>query len=288
MTAAEAADKVASLFETEGLSPGTVRSFRTLIRRHFQQYGRVQPWRETTDPYAIVVSEIMLQQTQVERVTDKFLSFMETFPDARSLADAPLRKVLAAWQGLGYNRRAVSLQRLAQVIVNEHGGLVPSDEAALFRLPGIGHYTANAVLAFAFNRPTVFIETNIRRVFLHIFFRGEEAVEDKQLVPLIERTLDRKDPRSWYYGLMDFGTALKKEVANPNRRSRHYTRQSQFEGSRRQMRARLFRYVLASPGCTVRDAAAGCGLDEETARDILRSLVEEQFLSEKKGRFAIS
>ncbi|MBI4425958.1 MAG: A/G-specific adenine glycosylase [Candidatus Kerfeldbacteria bacterium] len=224
-----------------------VTAFRRLVYQHHQQHWRDFPWRRTHDPYKILVSEVMLQQTQADRVVPKYRAFIRSFPTIRLLAKAPLRKVLAGWQGLGYNRRAVALQRAAQAIANQYGGRVPQHIEALRRLPGVGRYTAAAVLVFAFNQPTAMVETNIRSVFLHHFFPRQRLVRDDELQPLIAQTLDRRQPRRWYEAVMDYGAWLKKQLPNPGRRSRHYVRQSTFAGSHRQLRGQLIRAVLDSP-----------------------------------------
>ncbi len=280
------AERLCNLYREEGMSGQVIRLFRKIIRGHFRKAGRLQPWRETHDPYRVLVSEIMLQQTQAARVEEKYNRFIIRFPDFHSLAGATLRSVLEEWQGLGYNRRALMLHRLAQQVVKEHGGILPGDRDMLMELPGIGPYTAGAVGAFAFNIPAVFIETNIRRVFLHFFFPGETSVSDSEILPLVEKTADRKDPRSWYYALMDYGAVLKKEVTNPNRRSRHYALQSPFEGSRRQLRAGLLRKVLQNPGSTAAYLARLCSIKTASAREILHELADEGFLVMDKGRYA--
>ena len=197
-----------------------VERFRRRVWAHDRRHYRSLPWRETSDPYAILVSEVMLQQTQVTRVGNYYGRFLARFPDPDSLAAAPLGAVLELWSGLGYNRRALALQRAAGAVVREHGGVIPADRDALLRLPGVGPATAGALLAFAFARPAVFIETNIRRVFLHQYFPAATTVPDAALLPLVARTLDRRQPRRWYYALMDWGAALGQQRAgNPNRRS---------------------------------------------------------------------
>jgi len=225
------------------------KSFRKIIWDHFRTEGRDLPWRRTADPYRVLVSEIMLQQTQVARVVPKYTEFVKRFPTFRALAKAPVRAVLSLWQGLGYNRRALMLQRCAQAIVADAPG----------PLPGVGPYTAGAVLAFAFNKPAVIIETNIRRVYLHHYFPGRRDISDRQLLPIIERTLDQKRPRQWYWALMDYGAYLATQIENPNRRSRHYSKQSTFEGSNRQLRGRVLRALLAGkplpPGARTRKIA---------------------------------
>jgi A/G-specific adenine glycosylase len=221
--------------------------FRTMIMRHFKRHGRHSlPWRKTTDPYRVLVSEVMLQQTQVPRVIEKYRQFLRVFPTFRRLAAASPREVLKVWQGLGYNRRALMLQRCAQVVVREHGGKLPADFDALRALPGIGPYTAGAVLAFAYNMPHPVIETNIRRVYLHHYFPKKKKVPDALLESIVARTLDRKNPRQWYSALMDYGTWLADQVENPNARSKHYTRQSKFEGSLRQLRGQVLALSLSN------------------------------------------
>jgi A/G-specific adenine glycosylase len=191
---------------------------------------------ENRDSYRILVSEIMLQQTQVERVLDKYKVFIRIFPDFSSLAVAPLADILKVWQGLGYNRRAVALQKIAISVMKESRGRLPVTREELLKLPGIGKYTASAILTFACNQPNIFIETNIRRVFIHFFFRDRENISDAEILPLIEMTLDAGNPREWYYALMDYGAMLKKTVENPNRKSSHYKKQAPFHGSNRQLR----------------------------------------------------
>ena len=246
------------------------------------------PWRETRDPYRILVSEIMLQQTQVDRVRAKYETFLATFPDLAGLAAAPLEQVLAAWQGLGYNRRAVALHRAARILAAEHRGLLPDDTAALVALPGIGAATAASIRAFAFDAPVVFIETNIRRVFIHEFFPGREAVADGELVPLVAAALDTRSPREWYYALMDYGAALARRVPNPNRRSRAYVRQSRFEGSDRQVRGAILRALVGGAALTVAGVARAAGSGRERVLRLLGNLEREGFVQRSAGRFGIA
>ncbi len=147
-----------------------IRKFQKTIYRYYGKYGRTFPWRMTHNPYHILISEIMLQQTQVQRVMGKYEPFINAFPDFSSLARAPLRLILKQWQGLGYNRRAIALKLISRRIMEEFHGELPSSVETLMTLPGIGRATASAISAFAFHIPSVFIETNIRRVFIHGFF----------------------------------------------------------------------------------------------------------------------
>ena len=223
------------------LSSKEISSFQHLIYRYYNQHGRDLPWRNTDNPYHILVSEIMLQQTQVDRVIEKYALFIVRFPDVASLAKATLKEVLEVWQGLGYSRRAISLLKLAGTILSEYQGKLPADAEELVKLPGIGRATAGCLLAFAFRKPSVFIETNIRRVFIHHFFQDGEGVRDDEIIPLVEATLDRSNPRDWYYALMDYGSQLKKEIENPNKKSAHYTRQAPFENSDRKIRGAILK-----------------------------------------------
>lgn len=208
------------------------------------------PWRNTRDPYAIWISEVMLQQTQVSRVDGRWQRWLERFPSVDALAAASTADVLEEWQGMGYNRRALAVLRAAQE-VSCAGGRFPEDEAALRALPGIGPATAAGIRAFSFNKHAVYLETNVRTVFLHELFPEAEDVSDKELVPLVDASCppdggnSLTDPRSWYYALLDYGAHLKKTLPNPSRRSRSYTKQSRFEGSNRQKRAALVRILLA-------------------------------------------
>ncbi|MBD3271614.1 MAG: A/G-specific adenine glycosylase, partial [Elusimicrobia bacterium] len=190
-----------------------ITRFRKKIYEYYRRHGRDLPWRKTRNPYHIWISEIMLQQTQVDRVKDKYLQFISIFPGFKTLAQAPLQKILLVWQGMGYNRRALYLRQTAAKIMHEHGGRFPSDIHAIMNLPGIGKHTASSISAFAFNKPVVFIETNIRSVFIHEFFPKKHSVPDRMLMPLIAQTLDHKNPAQWYNALMDYGVYLKKTHA---------------------------------------------------------------------------
>lgn len=221
--------------------------FRAGVWEYYAAHGRAMPWREDTRPYSILVSELMLQQTQVARVIPKFEAFIVAFPSIQSLAQAPLSRVLEQWIGLGYNRRARFLHLAAQAIVQQYGGQVPSERKQLEALPGIGPNTAGAILTYAFNQPVLFIETNIRTVYLHHFFAEEQAVDDKDILALLELTIDVQQPREWYWALMDYGTYLKTTGANNLARSKHYKKQTAFVGSLRQMRGAIVRQLRTGP-----------------------------------------
>jgi A/G-specific adenine glycosylase len=260
------------------LSSKQIFSFQRLIYNYYDKHRRDLPWRNTDNPYHILVSEIMLQQTQVERVIEKYNLFLSRFPDVVSLAKATLKEVLEVWQGLGYNRRAISLMKLAGIIVSEYEGELPADAEELVKLPGIGRATAGCLLAFAFRKSSVFIETNIRRVFIHHFYQDREGVHDDEIMSLVEATLDRSNPRDWYYALMDYGSRLKKEIVNPNKKSAHYTRQAPFAGSDRKIRGTILKTLMGKTSLTEADIITNIGSETERTKKILSALVKEGFI----------
>ena len=266
-----------------------IAEFKKQVLLFYKRHGRHDMlWRHTTDPYRILVSEIMLQQTQVERVAIKYPAFIRTFPDAAALARAPQSDVIAAWQGMGYNRRAIALKKCAEKIVNEYGGTVPCDPLVLATFPGIGPATASSICAFAFNLPVIFIETNIRRVFIHFFFPDTDTVTDKEILPLVERALDRENPRAWYWALMDLGTELKKRVPNPNRKSATYTKQAPFEGSDRRIRGMILKFLIGKD--SVREKAILDHVREEPTRvcRILGTLEKEGFIRKCRAGYRLA
>jgi A/G-specific adenine glycosylase len=267
--------------------PG-ILEFQQMVLSYYNNYGREMAWRDTTDPYQILVSEIMLQQTQVERVKIKFPEFIKAFPDFASLAVAPLDNVLSVWQGMGYNRRAIAIQKCAIRVMNEYNGILPADVDLLVTFPGIGRATASSIAAFAFNLPVVFIETNIRRVFIHFFFSDTDTVSDADLLPIVEKSLYKENPRVWYWALMDLGSALKKTVPNPNRRSVHYSKQSPFEGSDREIRGIIIRMLLVEPGMSEKQLLAIRIEDPVRIKKILAALISEGFIVIQKNRFFLA
>lgn len=230
----------------------SVDDLKELTWQYYAEHGRHDlPWRQADhgvfDPYRVLVSEIMLQQTQVSRVIEKYREFLVAFPDVQALASAELARVLTAWSGLGYNRRAKFLWQAAQKIVHEHQGIFPNTQEALIGLPGVGKNTAGAIMAYAYNQPVIYIETNIRTVFIYHCFSHEQEVGDALLLPLITEALDHEHPRDWYYALMDYGSYLKKTVGNASRQSKSYTKQSAFHGSRRQIRGQIITQLTIGP-----------------------------------------
>ncbi|MEA2715437.1 MAG: A/G-specific adenine glycosylase [Candidatus Parcubacteria bacterium] len=248
-------------------------------------------WRSDPTPYRVVISEIMLQQTQVERVMKKFAPFMRRFPDWQTLAQSPTKDVLEEWSGLGYNRRALYLKRIAQIIAS--GRKEPDTLEKWRELPGIGPNTAGAILAFAFNRPVPFIETNIRAVFIHFFFRNSsKKIADHEILPFVQRALaDKKiraNAREWYYALMDYGAHLKKQDINPSRRSAHHFKQKPFKGSNRELRSKILRLILRH---RLNEAAILKKLAEYEPVQIAKNiadLVHEGFLTQKRSVYRIT
>ncbi len=328
-------------------------AFQEKVWREGARLYRDLPWRRTTNPYHVFVSEVMLQQTQVVRVEKHWNSWIERFPVLDALAEAPLADVLATWQGMGYNRRAIALQQAAQMVVSHYGGCFPQTTGELIKLPGVGAATAAGLRAFAFNLPSLYLETNVRTVFLHEFFPDAVGVPDGELLPLLaeacpgyrgssdapeplysssephthtsvahaqssvapsslangalrggivqehEKALqaESKGPRAWYYALLDYGAYLKKTVPNPSRRSKSHTKQSAYEGSRRQKRAELIRLLLAAQELTLDELTEELsshekkegrpGVDTPLVQSIMEDLEQEGFCVSADGTWFI-
>ncbi len=264
----------------------TTTEFKRTVRAHYRKNGRKMPWRETRDPYRIVVSEIMLQQTQVDRVRIKYETFIKRFPTWKKLADAPVDAVLREWQGLGYNRRALFLKRMAEVVVQTHKGILPSDPLILKTLPGIGKATASAIAAYAFNVPTPFIETNIRSVYIHHFFPEKSGVRDEDLMPIISKTLDTKNPREWYWALMDYGTFIKKTTPNPSRKSAHHAKKTKLKGSLREARGAVIK-LLGRKKMTEKQLTRESGIEDGRIELALGALMREGFIHEVRRTYIL-
>lgn len=239
-------------------------TFQELLWQKGRELYREMPWREDTRPYYVLVSELMLQQTQVDRVIPKFLAFIERFPDEATLAQASLAEVVALWNGLGYNRRAKYLHDSAKMIIVEYDGTFPDAYEQLIRLPGVGPNTAGAILAYAFNQPVVFIETNVRTVYFEHFFADHDSVSDAELREAVAVTLDHEHPREFYQAMMDYGTWLKRQGAGRLSKSKHYKKQSPLKGSVREVRGQVVRY-LSSADMTLDDLKVRFVGDERLA-----------------------
>lgn len=282
-----------------------IATFRNKVFLRGLELYRDLPWRNTRDAYAIWISEVMLQQTQVSRVDGRWQHWLERFPSADALAAASVADVLDEWQGMGYNRRALALRNAAIEISQNYAGELLPDAAALKALPGIGPATATGICAFAYDLPGIYLETNVRTVFLHELMPEAVEVPDKVLTPMVAEacpaeplTIPGTDqlctPRSWYYALLDYGAHLKKTLPNPSRRSKTHTRQSKFEGSHRQKRAEVVRILLASPSALtlgeivnalneVELKAGRSPLEEAYVKQVLADLTNEGFCTEQNN-----
>lgn len=265
----------------------TVKSFQQTVWDYYLNQARDLPWRlpeqdGSFDSYKILVSEIMLQQTQVSRVVPKYEQFLKRFPNLESLAQASLGDVLKVWSGLGYNRRA---KYLHQAAIHMAGKPQPWQYEELVALPGIGPNTANAVLVYAYNQPVLFIETNIRTVFIHHFFSEQSGVSDQDILLKLEQTLPSADYRQWFWALMDYGAHLKTTAGNAARASKHYTKQSKFEGSSRQLRGKIIR-LLTKRSRNGRDLLSL--LDDPRATQILHDLQAEGLIIKDARQYRLA
>ena len=260
--------------------------FQELVWQKGRELYRDMPWRCDTRPYYVLVSELMLQQTQVARVIPKFETFIEYFPDEDALAQASLADVLRLWQGLGYNRRARFLHEAVRIIVNEYQGVFPSDEAGLISLPGVGKNTAGAVRAYSFNQPSIFIETNVRTVYFHHFFQNQENISDKELYEMVARTMDVEHPREWYWALMDYGSWLKAQGISNISRSTHYTKQLPLRGSLRETRGVILRQLVGREAVLIEDLRTQIAMDDrfDTA---LAGLIRDKLLTQNDDQIAL-
>ena len=256
-----------------------IEDFLCLLFQEYQQRKREMPWRipETDgsfDPYKILISEIMLQQTQVERTIPKYLAFVQRFPTIEKLARAPISDVLDIWLGLGYNRRAVYLHEIAK---NLHGSSFPRNSAELASLKGIGDNTASAIVTYAFDQKEVFVETNIRTVMLDSFFPETDKVSDEVIKATLKDVLDvyHSSYREFYWAMMDYGAYLKKSGSKVHRKSLQYKIQSQFKGSTRELRGRILRFAKQHEDLnTARQAIADDRFDEVLMQLVAENLVE--------------
>lgn len=265
---------------------GDYQQFYNTVMEYYGEYGRHHlPWRTNPTSYRVVVSEIMLQQTQADRVIPFFNNWMKQFPNWKKLAEAPQSEVLRAWKGLGYNSRALRLHKLAMSVVNEYKGRLPRDYEELLTLPGIGPYTAGAVCAFAFNTYVPLIETNIRRIFIHHFFEDQDNITDTEIFEVMHDMGDISEPGEWYAALMDYGSTLPRIIKhNPNTRSKHYAKQSKFKGSDRQIRGKILDILLEQSKISKEKLFKKLGTEDEHHQNILNQLEKENFIMQtKKG-----
>jgi A/G-specific adenine glycosylase len=262
-------------------------TFNIHLHEFYSKSSRSMPWRDAEngsfDPYKIAVSEIMLQQTQVDRVIPKFNAFIARFPDIRSLAQANLQEVLQLWSGLGYNRRAKYLHDFACAVQDSSN--FPKTIEALSSHKGIGQNTAAAILVYSHNEPHLFIETNIRSVYINYFFSDRDTVSDKEILDMLEITIDRANPREFYWALMDYGSFLKKQGKGSLATSKTYKKQSKFEGSTRQLRGKIIKIVAASNSISLTDLEQ-LAPDERLAA-VLLQLKKEKLIVEHEQQISV-
>jgi A/G-specific adenine glycosylase len=251
--------------------PNEIALFREKIFDFYQLNRRSFPWRETTDRYAVMVSEIMLQQTQAERVVGKFTLWMERFPDPETLASASLREVLLLWSGLGYNSRGQRLQSCAKVIMERFGGVVPASPEQLKTLPGIGEYTCRSIPVFADNLDAAAVDTNIRRIIIHEFSLPEDTLKHK-IQEAAEQLVPQGRSREWHNALMDYGS-----LCLTSRRTgiRPLTKQSKFQGSKRWYRGRLIKELIHSEGMFFEEMEEKYGNCPWNLQEIINDLISE-------------
>ena len=265
-----------------------IEEFKNIINTWYLVHRRDLPWRKTFDPYSIVVSEIMLQQTQVGRVLNFYDKFLNTFPTFSSLATADNKTLFELWNGLGYWKRALNLRKIAEIIQLKYEGVFPSDIDTLKTLPGVGEYTSAALKCFIYNYPVAFVETNIRKVINHFFFNGSDNVSDKEIYRIADLVLDRDNPREWNYSLMDYGSSefrSKKTTKNDKKES--------FVFSNRFYRGELIRFITQK-GEVSRDeihillnTISENKITNSRVSSILESLIKDQLISNKKDRYYI-
>lgn len=260
--------------------------FQEIIWLKARELYRNMPWRDNTDPYYVLVSELMLQQTQVDRVIPKFELFMNTFPNMKALSVASLAQVLTVWSGLGYNRRAKFLHEAAKSVMADFNGTLPGTYEQLVSLPGIGPNTAGAILAYSFNQPVVFIETNVRTVYFQHFFEDRLLVTDKELKELVARTVDQEHPREWYWALMDYGSYLKKLGVGRIDKSSHYKKQTALSGSLRQVRGQILKALIRGD-MSINELRAAMPADERYTI-ALAALLKEKLVTRSGERLHLT
>ena len=271
------------------IASSAITAFRRAVWRHYRRDGRDLPWRRKVTPYRVFVSEVMLQQTQVARVADFFPAFIKRFPTFAALAAPAPREVLEAWRGLGYNRRALWLREAARSVIRDHGGRLPRGEESLRALPGIGVATAASIAAFAFDQPTVFLETNIRAALIHHLFPARTKVTERELLAAAAMTLDRRRPREWYSALMDYGSWLKRANPNPSRRASAHRPQARFRGSAREARGAALRALLGArdPLSKSQLIRRLTGIAPERLGAALEALLSEGLIRRRGGKYSV-
>ncbi|MFX0022867.1 MAG: A/G-specific adenine glycosylase [Candidatus Hermodarchaeota archaeon] len=266
-------------YKKSGLSSEVIKLFQKFIYEFYKNHKRKFPFRENNTPYNVLVSEIMLQQTQTGQVSEKFLKFTNHFPSFSSLSNASVEDILKEWKGLGYNRRAIALKKIADTVIKDFNGKLPESIDILKSFPQIGYNTASSIITFAFNKPTAFIETNIRRVYIYFFFPNRNRIDDKEILPIVKKTVDISNAREWYYALMDYGVMLKKTHPELNKKSTHYRKQAPFKGSKREIRGKILDILIKQGKTDLKNIQTQFGsMDNKRIMEILNQLKKEGFL----------
>jgi A/G-specific adenine glycosylase len=267
-----------------------IEQFQRTVWNYYRLDGRHElPWRITHNPYKILVSEVMLQQTQVDRVRPYYKALLAQFPTVHDLAAAPLGDVLRMWQGLGYNRRAKMLHEAAKEVVEKHGGTFPKSVEELQKLRGVGPYTARAIAAFAYNQDVVFIETNLRTAVTYHFLLQEKSIEDKEILEILSKAYPKEKgkAREWYSALMDYGSHLKRSGVRVNNKSKTYSKQSTFTGSGRQARGAILKEL--TKGAQAKKRLIGL-FGEDRSEQLghqLQKLISEGMVEKSGAKFAL-
>lgn len=279
----------------------THQAFQKHVWDWYTKNRRSLPWRPPrlsssqtwcrNHAYEIFISEIMLQQTQVDRVIPFFEKFITELPDWEALATCPQPKLLKLWKGLGYNRRALNTKRAAQYILAHHDGILPKDLKELQKIPNVGVYTSAALMNFVHRTPTPLIETNVRTVFFHHFYPNQENISDEKIMKKVSATLHTENPREWMYALMDYGSHLRSEGVRITSKSKHYTKQKSFKGSKREIRGKILEILLdepvLSPEILEQKITDEIKDNENNPMHIIEDMIEEGFLEKKRGMVMI-
>lgn len=283
------------------ISTSEIKEFQNKILSWYKIHERDLPWRKTREPYHILISEIMLQQTQVPRVIQKYKEWLEKFPTIVSLAQSSTAEVLQYWSGLGYNRRAINLKRTAEIIVDEYNGEFPDTEKELLALPGIGKYTAHAVMCFAFNKQVPVVDINVKKVIIVEFMRKrnnerillqdapkqDEKLDDAVAWEIAEKLLPVGLAYEWNQALMDYSSAVLKNEKI------HIPKQSKFIGSRRYYRGKILKLLLARKSVDIDDLGTSIKddfseNDEAMINGIVAELEKEKFIIRKKQKIYLA
>ncbi len=260
------------------------------VKKHYKKEGRhTLPWRVVQTPYTVFISECMLQQTPVDRVIPKFKTFARAFPSFSLLGNAGLSEVYARWQGLGYNRRAKYVRDAAKILSEKYGGVLPKSKEDLMRLPGVGPYTAGAILAFAYGNPDAFVETNIRTAVIYHVYPKKKNVPDVAILRVLEKIKPAKGKaaKEWYAALMDYGTHLKRSGVKLNHKSAGYVKQKAFKGSQREVRGAVIREIHKT-SLTAAALYKKLPFEKTNIKNVLKNLNSEGLIACRRGRWFVA